>query len=78
MHLRHTCDLLAAAIQQRNGSLTITNPHAEENVREMMNVGLVEAVLSDGKKGSVTAIKRVTAAGKTFLRVFSGKMLPGD
>jgi len=74
MHLQNAYQLLAAADRQPNGHLKVQSGRDEEEVRSMAAVGLVEATFSNNSaKGSATVIKRVTAAGKTFLRTFAGQ-----
>ena len=70
MNLNVVHAILVAANRHPHGSLKIANPKLEPQVREMAEAGLITAALRDGKKGSLTAVKSITGAGRQFLRVF--------
>jgi hypothetical protein len=70
MDLRYVYEVLMAADEQRWGFITLHGIQADHEVRLMAQAHLVEATFNDGQEGSRTIINRVTATGRTFLRVF--------
>ena len=70
MNLRYAHKLLAAADGQRHGFIKLRGLQADREVRLMAAAGLIDATFNDGREGSFTAINRLTASGKSFLRAF--------
>jgi hypothetical protein len=78
MNLVFAYQLLLAADEQRSGFLKVAAGEPDRQVRLMAAAGLVEATLNnDGRPGSFTAIRRLTASGRTFLRTFKDHPLKG-
>jgi hypothetical protein len=59
---------LLAAKRYAERGLRVRRSRNEADVRELVSAGLLEAQLSDGSPGSVTAIRGVTEVGQQFLR----------
>ena len=70
MHLQAVYRLLLATTEQPYGFLKIADPRLENDVREMVELGLVDATIGDGRETTWTAINRVTNEGQRFMRVF--------
>lgn len=59
------------AIQRRaDRHLCVRRRANDEDVREMVEAGLLDAALSDGSSGAATVLMRLTDAGRRFLQVF--------
>ncbi|HMJ05817.1 MAG TPA: hypothetical protein VK474_06130 [Chthoniobacterales bacterium] len=71
MNLPYTYSLLVAATAQRDGFIKLVGMHADREVRQMAEAGLIEATFNDGAAGSFTSINRVLEAGYSFLRSFN-------
>ncbi|HEV3408769.1 MAG TPA: hypothetical protein VG095_00615, partial [Chthoniobacterales bacterium] len=56
----------------KHRGLRVRRHQNEADVRELVSAGLLEATLSNGSPGSVTAIRGVTEVGQRFLRTFRG------
>jgi hypothetical protein len=76
MNQTYTCQLLAAADEQRHGFIKLQGDQADHEVRLMAAAGLVDATFNDGTEGAFTSINRLTVAGKTFLRASRAKPIP--
>ena len=76
MNLSHVHKLMAAADQTRHGFLRLSGSGDDHEVRLMVEAGLIDATLSDGKEGSFTSINRLTSFGDTFLRTFKHAPVP--
>ena len=77
MNLPYAHKLLAAADGQRHGFIKLRGFEADREVRLMSAAGLIDATFNDGGEGSFTAINRLTASGKSFLRAFQDHPIPG-
>jgi|KBSMisStaDraftv2_1062788.scaffolds.fasta_scaffold1589305_1 hypothetical protein len=56
--------------RRENRPLRVHRPENDNDVREMVEEGLIIAVLSDGSEHSATVLDSVTDAGRRFLQIF--------
>jgi hypothetical protein len=75
MNLPYAYAPLIAATEQRHGFIKLFGKDADQEVRQMVEAGLVEATLNDGQEGSFTSINRVLEAGHSFLRALKDPAL---
>lgn len=76
MNLSYAHELIAAADQQRHGSLKLCDTGGDQGVEFKAEAGLVEATLSEGNDGSFTSIDGVTSWGQQFIHMFEEAPVP--
>ncbi len=76
MNLPYRCRLLAAADAQRHGFIKLRGIQADQEVRLMVQAGLVEATFDQDEEGSFTSINGLTEAGRTFLQTYNDPSIP--
>ncbi|MDQ6622503.1 MAG: hypothetical protein M3Y86_03335, partial [Verrucomicrobiota bacterium] len=72
MHLPQVHRILLAASRCAQVSLMVSRARNETIVREMVEMGLVEATFRDLGRASATRLGAVTKKGGAFLRAFAG------
>jgi hypothetical protein len=73
MNLLRAQKALLAVQRRENRHLRVYRPANDSDVREMVQEGLVEAMLSDGSSESGTVLCTLTDAGRRFLQIFPAR-----
>ena len=73
MNLFRAQKALRAVQRRENRQLRVRRPANAEDVREMVQAGLVDAALSDGSSESPTVLMQLTDAGRRFLQMFPSR-----